>query len=106
MRGESPVEQHPFDGDRLVRAIGATFRRRGTPLPRALPPALTEEFTGDPTRQELWQAFLERSGLDRSLKLSDVSETLAGFLDPPTRALVGGKSFGRSWPAGGSWHRG
>ncbi|MFQ5571042.1 MAG: nucleotidyl transferase AbiEii/AbiGii toxin family protein, partial [Rhodothermales bacterium] len=52
-----------FDGPTLVRAITATFERRGTPLPSTLPLALTAEFADDPTKQTQWNAFLRRGGL-------------------------------------------
>ncbi|MCC6165227.1 MAG: hypothetical protein IT182_17920 [Acidobacteria bacterium] len=42
-----------FDGDALVAAIRATFRRRQTPLPDGEILALTEEFTAD-ERDSLW----------------------------------------------------
>lgn len=45
----------------LPAAIGATFRRRGTPLPKALPAGLADEFAR--AKQSAWQAFLTRSAL-------------------------------------------
>jgi predicted nucleotidyltransferase component of viral defense system len=38
----------PFAGDRLVRAIAATFARRRTEIPISVPDALTWDFGGDP----------------------------------------------------------
>jgi hypothetical protein len=51
-----------FDGEVLARAIGATFLRRGTPLPATPPTALRSEFTRDPEKQQQWRAFLSRTG--------------------------------------------
>lgn len=43
----------PFDGPTLVRSIRATFERRGTPLPAAIPIVLTEGFFAAPERRIL-----------------------------------------------------
>lgn len=45
----------------LPAAIRATFGRRQTALPLAIPTGLTPEFAA--ARQTMWQAFLTRSGL-------------------------------------------
>ncbi len=46
--------------DSLAKAIAATFQRRQTPLPEGVPPALSDEFGSDATRQRLWREFLHR----------------------------------------------
>ncbi len=43
---------------RLRRAIEATFARRGTPLPAALPEGLTDAFAQDDAKQRQWVAFV------------------------------------------------
>jgi predicted nucleotidyltransferase component of viral defense system len=53
-----------MDADTLARAIAATFARRGTPLPRALPTGLSKEFALDEARQRQWTAFLSRHRLE------------------------------------------
>lgn len=40
-----------FDGDLLAQAIQATFERRRTPLPEAIPTALTVDFYDDDVKQ-------------------------------------------------------
>ena len=45
------AEQFEFDGEVLARAIRATFDRRRTPLPGAVPLALTDEFFADRAKQ-------------------------------------------------------
>lgn len=47
-----------FDGDRLPRAIAATFARRGTAIPQDLPDALTPAFAEDVQKQRQWRAFV------------------------------------------------
>jgi hypothetical protein len=57
------LEREALDLDTLVSAIAATFTRRGTTLPGALPVGLTDEFANDPSRQALWQAFHRKNAM-------------------------------------------
>jgi len=70
-----------FDGDRLARAIAATFARRGTEIPVDLPDALTSAFAKDEQKQRQWNAFVKDVSVSpRSLE--DVVGNLAEFLMP------------------------
>jgi predicted nucleotidyltransferase component of viral defense system len=70
-----------FEGDRLARAIAATFARRKTPLPEGLPRALTVEFAGEPAKRDQWTAFAaDVMGTPPSLEV--VCRDLAEFLAP------------------------
>ena len=55
--------QYPYDDRLLTRAVAQTFARRGTPLPREVPPGLSDEFGSDPTSKRLWREFLTRMQL-------------------------------------------
>jgi hypothetical protein len=55
--------QYPYDSGILIRAVAVTFARRGTPLPRAVPPELSDEFGNDPVANRLWREFLVRMQL-------------------------------------------
>ena len=44
-----------FEGDRLARAIAATFARRKTEIPSQLPDALTSAFVADPAKIQQWE---------------------------------------------------
>lgn len=57
------MEREALDTDLLVKAIQATFERRGMAIPEALPMGLSDEFAHDPTRQSLWLAFLRKNEL-------------------------------------------
>ncbi|WP_046112050.1 nucleotidyl transferase AbiEii/AbiGii toxin family protein [Aquincola tertiaricarbonis] len=57
------VERESLDAQILTQAIRATFERRGTSLPAALPIGLTDEFAQDASRQALWRAFLNKNDL-------------------------------------------
>jgi hypothetical protein len=92
----------PFDGSSLTQALSATFGRRGTALPRALPVALTDDFVIDATKQTQWQGFLRRAGLPfGDLEVAVCS--IRGFLWPPFEALGAGGEFVRTWLPGGPW---
>lgn len=71
----------PFDGDRLPRAIAATFTRRETPIPIELPDALTPAFAADQQKQRQWRAFVEDVALDPG-DLAAVIRDIADFLMP------------------------
>lgn len=47
-----------YDDGTLAQAIGETFARRGTPLPRTIPPGLSDEFGSDSTANRRWRQFL------------------------------------------------
>lgn len=101
------AREYPFDGRALAAAIGATFERRRTPLPRRTPLALTSEFSADRGKQAQWDAFVRRGRLQvDGQTLGDVVTLLRAFLMPPTIALGAGKPFSKRWPAGGPWRSG
>lgn len=94
----------PFDGKTLAAALRATFDRRGTALPEATPMGLSDEFAGDRSKQQQWQAF-QRRGRPAlpPPPLADVVGSIREFLTPPTEALRQGQPFDRQWPEGGPW---
>jgi predicted nucleotidyltransferase component of viral defense system len=75
------AQSYTFDGDRLARAIAATFARRKTEIPSQRPDALTPAFAGDATKQRQWAAFLEDVVVNPG-SLAEVIEELAAFLMP------------------------
>ncbi|MBB2919250.1 nucleotidyl transferase AbiEii/AbiGii toxin family protein [Cupriavidus alkaliphilus] len=70
-----------LDAEILASAVAATFTRRGMPVPSALPLGLTEEFSTDPSRQALWQAFLKKNALTWEA-LPDTVAALRTVLQP------------------------
>jgi predicted nucleotidyltransferase component of viral defense system len=72
-----------FESSRLHAAIGATFARRGSVVPRALPLALTNAFATNPMKRAQWTAFLARARVaDPALGLDHVVARLAAFAGP------------------------
>ena len=76
-----------FSGDRLARAIAATFARRETPIPEALPDALTPAFATDELKKRQWRAFVQDVAHDPG-DLATVVEDLAAFLMPHAAAAL------------------
>ena len=97
-------DQFPFDGQLLVRALVATFARRGTPLPSTRPVALTPEFTEHPAKRTQWRAFLRKSGVVSDQDLSQLTAAIARFVEPPLNAAYTGKAFPGHWAPGGPWN--
>lgn len=93
-----------FDGPTLSRAIGATFRRRRTPLPGGEPVGLSTDFAVDGARRTQWRAFVTRGRpIAFPPDLPEVVDAVRAFVMPPVAALVAGESFRSAWPAGGPW---
>ena len=65
----------------LAKAIAATFNRRGTSVPTALPIGLSDEFANDSSRQALWAAFIRKNGLD-AVPLQEIVAALRAKLHP------------------------
>ncbi len=70
-----------FTGNRLARAIAATFARRQTDIPTEPPDALTGAFASDPAKLRQWAAFANDIGMPPS-SLADVIDDLVSFLMP------------------------
>jgi hypothetical protein len=92
-----------FDGETLGSAMRATFARRGTPVPEAGPVALAPGFLEAPERATQWRAFHRRARLPEPANAVDLANALRRFLLPVLDAVAGGRTFRRSWPAGGPW---
>ncbi len=98
------ARQFPFDGERLARAIAATFERRRTQIDAALPAALAPRFYVDGARAGQWRAYLTRNALPGApADFAAVGELLQTFLGPVWGALATGRSFSDTWPPTGPW---
>lgn len=70
-----------FDGAILAKAIGATFERRNTSIPSAMPFGLTDEFAEDERKSQQWLAFQRKNALEAK-PLRIIVEDLRQFLQP------------------------
>jgi Nucleotidyl transferase AbiEii toxin, Type IV TA system len=74
-----------IDPERLRRAMGATFARRTTAIPASIPDGLSDDFSGDASKQRQWTAFVGAlSGQVPELArvVSDLRKRLAVFVVP------------------------
>lgn len=92
-----------FDGETLVAALRATFRRRGTPLPDAEIVALSERFLQDASAQANWKAFAARNRPHDFTSLGQVVSELRRFLHKPLEHARSGEPFTANWNLGGPW---
>ena len=94
---------YPFDGARVVDAIVATFRNRGTSI-AAEPDGLTEAFYSDPAKTTQWKAFLRRSRiLEEPGGFQAVVLGIRDFAGAPLFAAAKQKPFEVHWRPGGPW---
>ena len=93
-----------FEGEQLTRAVNATFERRRTAIPQALPVALTPLFYADADRAQQWRGYLDRNDLPGAPSdFGTVGERLLSFLGEPWHAMAQGAKFIASWPESGPW---
>ncbi len=98
------ARDYAFDGQTLVQAVVATFRRRETLPPTETPLALTAEFGTDPIKIEQWVAFVRKGKLAAGpAKLEAVITMLRGFLMALSRAAGTGEAYPATWAPGGPW---
>jgi hypothetical protein len=98
------AEQRTFEGERLVRALRATFERRRTPVPDSAPLALTPEFAEVEGKRKQWRAFLERNRIASTVESLDaVVDRVAAFLSPVMGAACAQEDFAETWSPGGPW---
>jgi len=95
---------YAIEGPLLVEALQATFERRSTPMLYERPLALTDAFADDPAKQQQWNAFIRRGGLNtEAVTLREVIDILNGFLWPPASAAGTSASFEATWQPAGPW---
>jgi len=92
-----------FDGNTLVKAIKATFKRRETQIPEGKPLALTDEFADDANKNIQWKAFISRNNLeDFGIDFPQLIKALGEFLLKPLHAAAAGESYKSKW-IDGNW---
>ncbi len=93
-----------FSGPLLCKAIEATFERRKTEIPTAVPVALTEDFFGNQNKAKQWSAFVSKSGLTfQDAEFASVIADLKKFLLVPLKAIQESKPFEMHWAKNGPW---
>jgi predicted nucleotidyltransferase component of viral defense system len=93
-----------FDGDVLTRSLRATFERRRTEVPTALPLALTQGFADVDGKRAQWSGFVRRIRSSAGAEdLGDVIGVIAAFVGPALAAAAGDRGYPFRWPPGGPW---
>lgn len=93
-----------FEGRILASAIRATFERRGTAVPPAVPDGLDDKFAEDEEKRRQWGAFVRREQLlIASPSLKETIDEIASFALPPVKALSADSEFDFRWVNGGPW---
>lgn len=95
--------RRPFDGAVLVRAVRATFDRRGTPIPVEAPLALTQAFAEIEGKEAQWTAYIRKNAIRSAPSLRQVISKIREFLEPVIAAVRAGGNFNSAWPPGGPW---
>lgn len=91
-----------FNAHTLLKAIDATFKNRGTPVPGEEFEALTANFAAGHRVQ--WNAFARKMGEnDLSNAFDKIIEDLKVFVIPVLRSLVRGEQLAQHWKAGSGW---
>lgn len=75
------AEFYQFRIQSLKDAIQTTFTNRGTNLQNK-DYVLSNEFKDDKVKQDMWSAFLERTGLESQDTFSDIISKLSSFIEP------------------------
>jgi len=86
-----------LQGSIVMEAIAKTFARRGTPIPRDRPYALTEPFFNGEKQSRQWQAFVGKSRLPHAANFASICRDIDQFSQPLLSALNAGTAFSDRW---------
>ena len=99
------AREFTFDGEVLIRAVRATFERRGTSLPIEPCEGLGETFAG--AMASRWTAFRGTQELeDAPADLVAVLEELRRFIEPVLESSRTGRRSRRTWTYSDGWQEG
>ena len=91
-----------FNGNTIVKAIKATFERRGTQIPEDKPLALTDEFANDTDKNIQWKAFINRNNLE-DIDFPQLIKALGEFLLEPLQVAAFENPFNYEWVDNKYW---
>lgn len=97
-------ELHSFNGNKIQKAIEATFDRRGTELPIEIPIALTEAFFENDAKVKQWNAFIRKVSDDQVPKDPlKIVNRVKEFLWPITESIQQEEDFALNWKEKEGW---
>ena len=95
-----------FEMASLRSAILASFERRGSPIPEAIPFALTEAFLNDAQKKLQWNAFVSQLNPgDKAPSLEEVGALLRSFLLPCISGKSATQTKTRLWTPRLNWSK-
>jgi predicted nucleotidyltransferase component of viral defense system len=97
-------QRFDFQGERLARAISATFARRNTEIPAAVPVGLSTVFATEPVKRTQWKAFWRKVvRTDPNPDFAEVVKLAGRFLLPAAEAARARSGWPGHWTRGGPW---
>lgn len=94
------AREFEFDGAILVQAVQATFSRRKTAIPAALPATLDAQFTR--VRGPQWEALIQRNRVP-AFSFADAVDEIRRFTAPILTAAKANSVFPKTRRAGADW---
>lgn len=91
-------QRFAFTAPMLRAAIVATFGRRRTEVPTAMPVALTARYVQEAGRSQAWNRLTTKTAVNGT-SLENAIIAIASFLDP----VISQPGFPGRWPASGPW---
>ncbi len=86
-----------IEGRALTDAVKATFECRGTVIDGMPLAIFGMDFAGDERKQQQWQAFLSKNGLQSKMVFAELMDKLRKFLKPVYAAVAKQESFKKNW---------
>jgi predicted nucleotidyltransferase component of viral defense system len=102
------ASEFSFHGPTLCHAIGATFDRRKTAIPKSTPLCFQDEFAQSDNSRALWAGFLSRLNITdpHYSDFTSIVAMLRTFLEPPLIAAGQDRSdFSMNWRANTGWNQ-
>ena len=86
-----------IDGAILFNAIKATFERRKTDITTESLYVFSDKFKADEGKQTQWAAFLNKNGLEKEMRFSEVVDDIQQFLEPVYQAIAEQHDYKQQW---------
>jgi len=86
-----------LDGEILFNAIKATFERRKTEMMTEPLYIFSDKFKNDDGKQTQWAAFLNKNGLEKEMRFSEVIHEIQQFLEPVYQAIAEQRDYKQRW---------
>ena len=95
-----------IEADVLLEAIRQTFRKRHTKFPQQEPVALSQDFSGNESKQKQWQGFISKQRKQKTAPgLPVIIEALRVFLLPIISGINTGILCVKTWQPEQGWTR-